>query len=72
MHAAFGPLRNVIFFVLNSADFLELTLQFGMIMMFACAFPLTFLFAVVVSGIYVGFLSTFQSCSSVMHFKLDL
>lgn len=28
-------------------DFLELTLQFGMIMMFACAFPLTFLFAVV-------------------------
>lgn len=28
-------------------DFLELTLQFGMIMMFACAFPLTFAFAVV-------------------------
>ncbi|KAL9247412.1 hypothetical protein vseg_020847 [Gypsophila vaccaria] len=28
-------------------DFLELALQFGMIMMFACAFPLTFAFAVI-------------------------
>lgn len=28
-------------------DFLELTLQFGMIMMFACAFPLAFVFAAV-------------------------
>ncbi|KAE8769791.1 Anoctamin-like protein [Hordeum vulgare] len=31
-------------------DFLELALQFGMIMMFACAFPLIFCFAAVVCG----------------------
>lgn len=31
-----------------SADLLELTLQFGMIMMFACAFPLAFSFAALV------------------------
>ena len=30
------------------ADFLELALQFGMIMMFACAFPLIFCFAALV------------------------
>jgi hypothetical protein len=29
-------------------DFLELALQFGMIMMFACAFPLIFCFAALV------------------------
>lgn len=29
-------------------DFLELALQFGMIMMFACAFPLLFCFAALV------------------------
>jgi len=34
------------------ADFLELTLQFGMIMMFACAFPLIFCFAAVVCDLY--------------------
>lgn len=32
-----------------SADFLELALQFGMIMMFACAFPLLFCFAALVN-----------------------
>ncbi|KAI5003359.1 hypothetical protein ZWY2020_030519 [Hordeum vulgare] len=31
-------------------DFLELALQFGMIMMFACAFPLIFCFAALVCG----------------------
>lgn len=31
-----------------TADFLELTLQFGMIMMFACALPPAFAFAAVV------------------------
>ena len=30
------------------ADFLELALQFGMILMFACAFPPAFAFAAVV------------------------
>lgn len=30
------------------ADFLELALQFGMIMMFACAFPLAFAFTALV------------------------
>ena len=33
-----------------TADFLELALQFGMIMMFACAFPLAFAFAALVNN----------------------
>jgi anoctamin-10 len=32
----------------STTDFLELALQFGMIMMFACAFPLIFCFAALV------------------------
>ena len=36
------------------ADFLELALQFGMIMMFACAFPLAFAFSAVVYNAFSG------------------
>ena len=36
--------------IISITDFLELTLQFGMIMMFACAFPLIFCFAALVCG----------------------
>ncbi|KAJ0076261.1 hypothetical protein Patl1_33373 [Pistacia atlantica] len=35
-------------------DFLELALQFGMIMMFACAFPLAFAFSAVVYIFFIG------------------
>lgn len=41
------------------ADFLELALQFGMIMMFACAFPLIFCFAALVCG----YDDSLQSCT---------
>lgn len=40
----------------NGADFLELALQFGMIMMFACAFPLVFCFATLVRSFWFLYL----------------
>lgn len=47
-------LNNCYFLLLTqiklTADFLELALQFGMIMMFACAFPLAFPFAALVNN----------------------
>ena len=45
---------QLMIFPKSPADFLELALQFGMIMMFACAFPLAFVFATL-----VGMLSCF-------------
>ena len=41
---------NCAYNIISITDFLELTLQFGMIMMFACAFPLIFCFAALVCG----------------------
>ena len=38
----------------SPADWLELALQFGMIMMFACAFPLAFAFATLVYNAFCG------------------
>lgn len=43
-------------------DFLELTLQFGMIMMFACAFPLIFCFAALVCDLYHKITMLFSLC----------
>lgn len=54
MHQTFGAPDNSQFLWLIqiklTADFLELALQFGMIMMFACAFPLAFAFAALVNN----------------------
>lgn len=49
-HLAFILLFQIVKQLISSpADFLELALQFGMIMMFACAFPPAFAFAALVT-----------------------
>lgn len=54
-----------------TADFLELALQFGMIMMFACAFPLAFSFAALVNNSLVYSYTTLYGCFECYMLKVN-
>lgn len=54
------------YIVESITDFLELTLQFGMIMMFACAFPSIFCFAALVCGSSQLFVFSLFLCPSLL------
>uniref|UniRef100_A0A9I9DVC9 Anoctamin transmembrane domain-containing protein n=1 Tax=Cucumis melo TaxID=3656 RepID=A0A9I9DVC9_CUCME len=57
--------------ILN-ADCLELALQFGMIMMFACAFPLAFAFAALVNSLSISLISSdFYTQNNITEIRTD-
>ena len=60
------PLLSLMATPILNADCLELALQFGMIMMFACAFPLAFAFAALVNSLSI---SLYLGCfTKTVHF----